>query len=529
MKKQLHYINCKILLCFFIVTSNLYSQPTLLKDIYPGPESSNNFHTFRNIGDKLMFTANDGVNGYEAWLTDGTTNGTIRLNDNTIDLNETVYFFGSGTVGQGLWKTNGTGAGTVLLKDGFTQLSRLTVVGGIQYFVANIDSANMEELWKSDGTTAGTVVVKKLRPNSYINAYTTNLIAAPNGTDLLFTANNGSGNSLWISDGTTAGTQIVKNFSNTPQYRFGNFISFDGEVYFAAYNTSNQESLWKTNGTTGGTTVVYNNLYFGSISSDNIKAYNNKFYFGAQDSASSIYGNELWSSDGTFGGTNFLFDINPGSSLGAPKGFEVVNNTLVFLGKTDLNGAELWRSNGTVNGTYLLNDVYPGTTTGIMNYLPPISQLNKMFFTGFDGNQRFLWETDGTISGTIPLYDISESDLSMITNVGYINNKLIFIKETTAYGKELWSFDTVLSNHNFDNKVKTKLYPNPVSNILNVETLLIGNYQLKIVNQLGQVVLEQNNNTASSSLDVSNLFNGIYFLKITSENNESQTIKFIKH
>lgn len=529
MKKLL--FTCYIItFCIFFITISTYSQPTLLKDIYVGPESSNNFHTFNKIGNKLMFVANDGIHGYETWLTDGTTSGTMRLSDNNVDLNDTYYYFGAGTVGQGLWKTNGTAASTVLIKDGFTQLSRLTEINGVLFFVANIDSSNMEELWKSDGTEAGTVVVKKLRPNSFFNAYTTNLIASPNGTDLLFTANDGTGFALWKSDGTTAGTTIVKYFANTPQYRFGNFINFNGEVYFTAYNSSNLESLWKTNGTTAGTTIVYNFLNFGSLGSGNIKVYNNKLYFGAEKGGTSEFGNELWSSDGTFGGTSLVLDINPGTSLGAPTGFEVVNNLLLFTAKTDSNGYELWRTNGTENGTFMLNDVYPGTTSGILNYLPAINELNKMFFTGFDGNQRMLWETDGTSAGTIPLYDISESDLPMVTNVGYINNRLIFIKETIANGKELWSFNTTtLSASDPKSNNRIKIYPNPVSNYLIIEPSLTGNYQLKVINQLGQIVLKQSKNTASSSLNVGALSNGLYFLTINSENGNSQTIKFIKN
>ena len=226
-----------------------------------------------------MFTANDGVNGYETWLTDGTTAGTIRMNDNLVDLNETHYYFRGGNVGQGIGKTNGTAASTVLIKDGFTYVSRLTEVGGIRYFVANVDTANMNELWKTDGTTAGTVVVKKLRPNSYVNAYTTNLLAAPNGTDLYFTANDGTGMALWKSDGTTAGTTVVKYFANTPQHKIGNLVNFNNETYFWAYNSSGYQSLWKTNGTTAGTVLVQQKIVQANFASGNIIVYNNKIYF----------------------------------------------------------------------------------------------------------------------------------------------------------------------------------------------------------------------------------------------------------
>ncbi|MBO3099164.1 T9SS type A sorting domain-containing protein [Gelidibacter pelagius] len=73
------------------------------------------------------------------------------------------------------------------------------------------------------------------------------------------------------------------------------------------------------------------------------------------------------------------------------------------------------------------------------------------------------------------------------------------------------------------------VYPNPVSNILTIETPVGANYKLKVINQLGQLVLRQNKNTSSSSLDVSTLSKGLYFLNINSENDGKQTVKFIKN
>ncbi len=529
MKKILHLFIFTVALLFF-TTETIFAQPTLLKDIFLGPESSIDFISFKKLGNKLLFTANDGIHGTEFWLTDGTTAGTIRMVDNNEDLNDTYYYFSGRSGSQGLWKTNGTTAGTVLIRDGFTYLSRLTNVNGTFYFVADINANNKEELWTSDGTTAGTFVVKKLRPNSFNTAYTNNLIAAPNGTDLLFTGNDGSGLALWKTTGTTAGTSVVKYFTNTPQYRFGNFINYNGEVYFSAYNPSTRESFWKTDGTLSGTTIVYNNLNFGSIANVAIKVFNNKMYFGAIDDASQIYGNELWVSDGTFSGTNLLYDINPGTAFSSPINFDVVNNTLVFdaiFG--EIINKELWRTDGTANGTFTLEDGLPGATAGLINRLPAVTELNRIFFTGFDGDQRMLWETDGTAEGTVALYDISESDLPMITNIGYINNRLIFIKETVANGKELWSFNTTLSSSNFEDTATVKIYPNPVSTELNIEVPFSEIYSLHVINSLGQVVLEKQNNNGETIMDISTLLSGIYFLKISTANEPIQTLKFIKN
>lgn len=52
---------------------------------------------------------------------------------------------------------------------------------------------------------------------------------------------------------------------------------------------------------------------------------------------------------------------------------------------------------------------------------------------------------------------------------------------------------------------------------------------MEIVNQLGQIVLKQNKATPSTTIDVSALTKGLYFLNINSENSETQIIKFIKN
>lgn len=523
MKTQLP-IKILIYAMFIFVAESAFSQPTLLKDIYPGVQSSINIPSFTKIGNYLLFTANDGIHGNEGWLTDGTTSGTMRIIDNTNILNDTIYTVG----GNGLYKTNGTQIDYVFANLGFTGVSRVTEVNGTWFFVANINSNNREELWKSDGTEVGTVEVKKFRPNSFDYAYTSNLIPTPDGTGLLFTADDGSGIALWKSDGTTIGTIKVKSFSSSKQHEIGGFINYDNYTFFWAKSPAGYQSFWKTDGTAAGTVMIHDKVSC-RLSVGNVIVYKNKIYFSGQNQEPPYtYGEELWISDGTTAGTQMFFDINPGTAHGVPIGFQIVNNLLVFNPRTDLNGQELWVTNGSTIGTFMLKDIFPGTDSGILNYWP-IKQLNKVFFTGNDGTQRMLWETDGTVSGTIPLYDISESDLIMYTNAGYVNNKLIFLKETIANGKELWSFNPTLSVNQVENDKRVKIYPNPVANILTIENPFPNNVQLKVFNQLGQIVLKQNQNTTSTSLDVSNLSKGIYFLNINSEEGNTQTIKFVKN
>lgn len=74
-----------------------------------------------------------------------------------------------------------------------------------------------------------------------------------------------------------------------------------------------------------------------------------------------------------------------------------------------------------------------------------------------------------------------------------------------------------------------KIYPNPISDTLFIQSPVSENYVLELVNTLGQVVLKQNSNKSSLELNVSNLTKGLYFLNITSDEGGNQTIKLIKN
>ncbi|GAA4246149.1 MULTISPECIES: T9SS type A sorting domain-containing protein [Winogradskyella] len=99
---------------------------------------------------------------------------------------------------------------------------------------------------------------------------------------------------------------------------------------------------------------------------------------------------------------------------------------------------------------------------------------------------------------------------------------------TDAGHVRIFDLSDVLGMNHFIHK-NYEIYPNPATNSLTIKTQLIDNYQFKIVNQLGQVVSEKFNNTPLTTLDVSGLIKGLYFLSINSEKGGLQTIKFIKN
>jgi hypothetical protein len=74
-----------------------------------------------------------------------------------------------------------------------------------------------------------------------------------------------------------------------------------------------------------------------------------------------------------------------------------------------------------------------------------------------------------------------------------------------------------------------KIYPNPVSNILNINLLGIFNKQsyIQIVDAKGSVVIEQKAMNNPQAIDVSKLAKGIYLVKINNGGSYI-TSKFVK-
>jgi len=217
----------------------------LLKDInttespygnYPIGSYASNFTEFDG---QLFFTAADGVNGNELWVSDGTADGTQLVKD----INPDNSNYGDAP-------------------DGFTEFDS-------QLFFTAADGVNGNELWVSDGTADGTQLLVDI--NTTESPYGDYPVGsnASNFTEfdgqLFFTADDGvNGNELWVSDGTADGTQLLVDINTTESpygdYPVGsnasNFTEFDGQLFFTADDGINGNELWVSDGTADGTQLL---------------------------------------------------------------------------------------------------------------------------------------------------------------------------------------------------------------------------------------------------------------------------------
>ena len=120
----------------------------------------------------------------------------------------------------------------------------------------------------------------------------------------------------------------------------------------------------------------------------------------------SVYGRELWISDGSVGGTFRVTDANSGAADGG--GFPVAAldaDHLLFWATDGLTGLEPWATDVSVGTAAFILNLNPSTFASDARWLVRYGG-SVMFFgdDGFVGDE--LWLSDGTTSGTELVLDI---------------------------------------------------------------------------------------------------------------------------
>jgi ELWxxDGT repeat protein len=292
----------------------------ILKDIYPGVGggfySEGSKHSLRKIDDRVYFTARDGINGYELWVTDGTAEGTLMIKD--------------------ILPGSGGGGPSSSAPQGFVRND-----DGNIYFYANEALTSNTTLFRTDGTSSGT--------EGIISLYRIEIVETI-GNEIIFVANDSSintsePNSVWVSDGTMEGTKLLGSYG-TAYIRF--FAVLNNEFYFVVSG-----NIYKTDGTSEGTTMIFDRTEhpFQNVGIYDIVSCGEYVYFGVKQSPNFYNPNmEIWRTDGSKEGTVFLTTSETGYA--GLYDFTCLNDNLYFLDFG--NGDNIWVTNGDVNSVFKL-------------------------------------------------------------------------------------------------------------------------------------------------------------------------------
>lgn len=370
--------------------------PTRLTDANPAGHANPDEITV--VGSQVFFAADDGTNGRQPWVTDGSLAGshmvkpilpsTWPLMMDYTAVNDLLLFKANDFVtGWELWRSDGTAVGTYPL----TATHLLTSGGQVSKFHVFQDRFffnSVGEMWESDGTLAGTAKFVQL----LISGGGEPELGANVGNLMFFSVDDFSmlGREPYVTDGTPGGTHLVADV-------------------FPGSNTS-----------TGVSGIGLGNVYF----------------WMANDGT---HGSELWRSDGSMAGTSLVKDIRPGPFGSNPRDLAVSGGKLFFSADDGTNGKELWVSDGSDPGTVMVKDILPGTGFA-PDHIRQLTDVNgTLFFIASDSSSvERIWKSDGTLAGTV---QVTPASVSIVDNLFAVGNAAFFSAYGSSVGKELWRSD----------------------------------------------------------------------------------------
>jgi ELWxxDGT repeat protein len=409
----------------------------------------------------FLFSADDGIHGDELWKSDGSQSGTTLLKD----LNPIYRTDGSsptvlrkvcvpgvgerallsaytGANGWELFVTDGTSSGTLRVQDyrpvpnASTGLSCSPGIDGTYYYVGH-DTAHGYELWQSDGTADGTRMVVDLNPGSGDGVYEPPV--RYHGALYFSGWNLANGGEIFRSDGTAQGTVVAaETLPGTDTLFPQRLFATDDTLYFVALSPSQDFALWRTDGSQEGTSMVIDPAVGGGPYSIRfVASLAGRVYFTAFGDG---LGTELWVSDGTEAGTHVTRDIRQGTggSVTFPLIAAPLGDSLYFAAFDSAHGRELWKTDGTEAGTVLVKDIWPGTrSSGFTALLPIDGQLyfDAVTSTAFENE---LWKSDGTEEGTVPYITGLGPN---VYNLAAVAGGFLFTALDSEHGQELWRSD----------------------------------------------------------------------------------------
>jgi ELWxxDGT repeat protein len=352
------------------------------------------------------FANTNGLYNLELWETDGTPTGTLKLKiiDENISgissrawQNGTTAYFELSTSSNNIyneskidyWITDGTLLGTKNLGEidpNFKPKNRKGAMGILgNHFIVNDYYENVGyELIKVDANFV-TVVSDR---NKYEFSGDPNTFFIANDTVYFMASNNKEGRELWQTDGTSAGTKQVfdwvkyaNNFENGNSSYHSNddFIDFNGGFLYI-HPTENSLNYFNT-ATHIISTLAINFRHFNGLYKDEhfLTSSNGKVIF---TNYGNYTGREIWTTDGTVGGTALLKDLNPGYLDSYPfKYTKLENGTVLFF--TGSSNA-VWKTDGTHAGTQMISSL--SSNINFNNDVRGIVKGNAAYFSGYDAS-----------------------------------------------------------------------------------------------------------------------------------------------
>jgi photosystem II stability/assembly factor-like uncharacterized protein len=193
-------------------------------------------------------------------------------------------------------------------------------------------------------------------------------------------------------------------------------------------------------------------------------------------------------------------------------GYLLKTQGTAYTAYTTSNGGTTWTAGTPFTGTYRLLCYVPGTTTIVATGAGTNS-----------GGTGSAYSPDNGVTW-VPIDSGEQRLIPAFLNgsTGWCGG---FNLNDTIGG--IFKLTGTLGNNDFST-TKFKVYPNPASSIVNLQTEGLDSYTLKVTDLSGKVMLTKEFNGVENSLDISSYATGVYFFEINS-GSQSETIKIMKN
>jgi LPXTG-motif cell wall-anchored protein len=353
----------------------------------------------------VIFAADDGTNGREWWVSDGTAGGTTLLNN-----------VNAGTANGAVSYRDRMGAG---------------VVDGVFYFVGE-SADHGKEVWKSDGTASGTVRVTDVVTGSSngVNDFSPFIKTQAGIVFVGVSSTTPSNKSYYLLGSNSSVTEFtqgeLKNFSPT-----GTGFSFAGGTKALLVGTDttnpNEREIWVTDGTTS--TFVTNgqmNEFYGAVEIDGGVIFDVEVYNGSSSTE------ELWFYSTSTNSAAMIKDFDTASNRDDIELLGVVNGKALLLADDGSTGIEYWVSDGTSAGTVSLGDLNPGTN----GQGSVVNRDAAVVFTS-DGTRAYFEAIDGTTQGSFGFASVLMTTDGSVAGTTRVSNEIADLRAVTTFGDTL--------------------------------------------------------------------------------------------
>lgn len=488
------------------------------------------------------------------------------------------FFFVVKNPGDGtpeLWRTDGTTGGTIMLQENLSELSAFTgdyiseAFNNIVYYQATDVDVGRRELWRTDGTTAGTYLLYDLEEQSLRPSGFTELAGSVYFGGRFVDTSGNTENALYKIDQIAEEIDVVSVLPDCPvgsHYAIEQAVTFNGAIYWYYLFGG---CVYRSDGTPGGTGIYYgedlmdiaalfpanNRLYFVGSDPDFTRllyrtdgtpngvvafpddesphnlfaALDNKLVYTAQNPETNST-NDIWVANDEDTTAMLLYDFYT-EEEGAWIENLVTYNDKVFFTASEYDedpstgivtgtGTELWGTDGTTAGTYLVKDINQGQFSSNISNI--VIHDGFMYFLAKYNQHYALFQSDGTSEGTIPYFDLPNEALMAAQPVDlYYHNNSFYLTMGDAFtGRELWRISLPLVNateEKYKMPAAPVLVPNPFHKTARIQfdRPVPQNVQVRVINQNGMVMgigyeIEGNH----IYLDRSNLPDGFYYYQI---------------